>query len=99
MRHLPVIDGTTSMLNYMNDPKGDFRGAIGRDVRVAITCSAGFYVRSFAHALGELIERDGRPADAVIAFYVRTHDDLEGASRGAVLTLVGAILRRRSLIG
>lgn len=28
-RILPVIDGTTSMLNYMNDPKGDFRGAIG----------------------------------------------------------------------
>lgn len=27
-RILPVIDGTTSMLNYMNDPKGDFRGAI-----------------------------------------------------------------------
>lgn len=55
--------------------------------------------RELAHAiaLGELIERDGRPADATIAFYVRTHDNLEGASRGAVLTLVGAILRRRSL--
>jgi len=55
--------------------------------------------RELAHAiaLGELIEKDGRPADAVIAFYVRTHAELEGASRGAVLALTGAILRRRSL--
>ncbi len=55
--------------------------------------------RELAHAiaLGELIERDGRPADATIAFYIRKHPDLEGPSRGAVLTLAGAILRRRSL--
>lgn len=28
-RILPVIDGTTTMLNYINDPKGDFRAAMG----------------------------------------------------------------------
>ncbi|MFZ5723754.1 MAG: MlaD family protein [Pseudomonadota bacterium] len=28
-RILPVIDGTTATLNYLNDPKGDFRSAMG----------------------------------------------------------------------
>lgn len=28
VRTLPVIDGTTRLLDYLNDPKGDFRGAM-----------------------------------------------------------------------
>ncbi|MFZ5756941.1 MAG: MlaD family protein [Pseudomonadota bacterium] len=28
-RALPVIDGLTDMLRYLNDPKGDFRGSMG----------------------------------------------------------------------
>ncbi len=35
-------------------PRADLIEFAGGRVRVALTCSAGFYVRSFAHALGEL---------------------------------------------
>jgi tRNA pseudouridine55 synthase len=35
--------------------RADLLEFTGACVRVALTCSAGFYVRSFAHALGELI--------------------------------------------
>jgi 16S rRNA (cytosine967-C5)-methyltransferase len=56
--------------------------------------------REIAHgiALGEAIEADGRAADAVIASYLRVHPELEGPSRGAVLDLTAAILRRRGLL-
>lgn len=56
--------------------------------------------RELAHAiaLGEAIEADARAADAVIASYLRAHADLQGPSRGAVLELAAAILRRRALL-
>ena len=36
-------------------PRADLIEFAGRRARVSLTCSAGFYVRSFAHALGELV--------------------------------------------
>ncbi|WP_368744424.1 RsmB/NOP family class I SAM-dependent RNA methyltransferase [Desertibaculum subflavum] len=56
--------------------------------------------REIAHAiaLGTAIDADARAADAVTAGYLRAHPDLAGPSRGAVLELTSAILRRRALL-
>jgi len=35
--------------------RADIADVTGAQARISITCSAGFYVRSFAHALGELL--------------------------------------------
>ena len=47
---------TPASVNVMRADLIDFNGAT---TRVAITCSAGFYVRSFAHTLGELVGTGG----------------------------------------
>ena len=36
-------------------PRADLLEFSGASARIHVTCSAGFYVRSFAHALGELV--------------------------------------------
>ncbi|MBI4888306.1 MAG: tRNA pseudouridine(55) synthase TruB [Acidobacteria bacterium] len=72
----------------------------GGRARVTLSCSAGFYVRSFAHALGELVDtgaclealRRTRSGDFTLAMAVRLEELHDPARTEACLVPLAALL-------